>query len=157
MTTTPRARPARAPGVSGARDAPQEAGALLKQREVNELAVFRALCQKNWALKWRGCNACCSGALPLVHTWHARLEACALSQSTPAVVELAMPLLFLLVLCVPRLLIADTSHSTRFYVPTKISELTWSKVRSRVHRKQRKHPHSHSPWLRDQPISAVHA
>jgi hypothetical protein len=97
----PRAR-APAPGGTGARGAPQQAGAPLKHN-VNELAVFRALLAKNWALKWRGCTACCSG------------------------VEIVMPLLFLFVLCVPRLLIADTAHMTRFYAPTKISDLTWSK------------------------------
>jgi hypothetical protein len=31
-------------------------------REVSELAVFRAVLAKNWALKWRGFICCCSGA-----------------------------------------------------------------------------------------------
>ena len=29
---------------------------------VSEVAVFRAVLAKNWALKWRGLICCCSGA-----------------------------------------------------------------------------------------------
>jgi hypothetical protein len=40
---------------------------------VSELAVFRAVLAKNWALKWRGLIACCSGAQPAgVHAGRVR-------------------------------------------------------------------------------------
>lgn len=41
--------------------------------------------------------------------------------------EILVPLIFLGLLCLPRYLIADTTHAERFYSPVKMSDIAWSK------------------------------
>jgi hypothetical protein len=60
--------------VLSSRDAARAAhAASAAPNAVSELAVFRAVLAKNWALKWRGCIACCSGARALSASLHALL------------------------------------------------------------------------------------
>jgi hypothetical protein len=46
-----------------------------------------------------------------------------------AVLEIAVPLIFLALLCLPRYLISDQAHPSRFYAPANITDLAWSMVR----------------------------
>ncbi len=99
---------------------------------VSELAVFRAVLAKNWALKWRGFICCCSGASPFCA--RARLKELSLltlarAARRIAVLEIAVPLIFLALLCLPRYLISDQAHPARFYAPANITDLAWSMVR----------------------------
>ena len=93
---------------------------------VSEVAVFRAVLAKNWALKWRGLICCCSGA-PAA----ACGPACSCHPDCVAstALEIVVPLVFLGLLCLPRYLIADTQFPERLFAPTNMTSLAWSSVR----------------------------
>tara|TARA_B110000503_G_scaffold112261_1_gene168216 strand:- start:3960 stop:4307 length:348 start_codon:yes stop_codon:yes gene_type:complete len=71
--------------------------------EVSQLQTFKALLKKNWRLKTRGAALWCF------------------------VLELLVPVAFVALMCLPRLLVADTNSPSLFHRTAPIESLSWSR------------------------------